>query len=73
MASLRPAARLIVVAFFTRQLVLDRSRQYERRIQMLVLDNRRLIDLPDLVEQAVGKGMLPVPNLQRTVQNISFP
>src|SRR3546814_9181726 len=44
---LRTAARLAVVAFPRRQHLLHRLGHRQRRIEVLVLDDRRLVDLPD--------------------------
>jgi hypothetical protein len=42
---------------------LDQLRHRQRRIEMLVVDDRRLVHLADLVEHRIGQGMLPMPDL----------
>src|SRR3546814_4813969 len=65
---LRTAARLAVVAFPRRQHLLHRLGHRQRRIEVLVLDDRRLVDLPDLVEHPVGQDMAPMADLEPAIR-----
>lgn len=66
-ARLRTTTRLVVVALPRRQLLLHQLGHHQRRIEVLVLDDRRLVDLPDLVEHPVGEGMLPAADLESAI------
>ena len=66
-ARLRSAARLVVVALPRRQLLLHQLRHHQRRIDMLVLDDRRLVHLPDLVEHPAGEGVFPMPDFKPAI------
>src|SRR3546814_11600528 len=68
---LRTAARLAVVAFPPRQHLLHRLGHRQRRIEVLVLDDRRLVDLPDLVEHPVGQDIAPMADLEQAIRIIA--
>ena len=64
MRPLRSAARFVVVALLRRQHLLYSPGHRQCGIEVLVLDDRRLIDLPNLVEHPVGQDFVTVPDLE---------
>ena len=66
--ALRSSARLVVVALPRRQHLLHRLGHRQCCIEVLVLNDRRLIYLPDLVKHPVGQDVFLVTYLEQAVR-----